>query len=255
VENVLITGAAGVIGRVLLEGLRDEYRLAAVDRRRVRGVSARRLDLRWRWGAERALRGVDAVVDLAAAANLSTSWATVRRKNIPTTMNVLEAARRAGVKRVVLASSNHVTGLYELDEPYASIVKGEYDGLDPSSIRRIETGDPIRPDSPYALGKALAEAAGRYYAERFGMSVICLRIGTVNVQDRPLSPRAFATLLSHDDLVRLVRCCLCAPLELGFGVFYGVSNNAWRFWDLTDAERRIGYRPRDDAERHRRSAV
>lgn len=250
-EKVLITGAAGVIGGVLVEGLRDEYLIAAVDRRRVRSISARRLDLRWRPGVDRAVRGVDAVVDLAALSSLSTSWRAIRRNNIPMTMNVLEAARKAGVRRVVIASSNHVTGLYELDEPYASIVRGEYDGLDPANVRRITTLDPIRPDAPYALGKVLAEAAGRYYSERHGMSVICLRIGTVNHQNRPLSPRAFATLLTHADLVRLVRCCLRAPLELGFAVVYGVSANRWRFWDLADAEERIGYRPEDDAEMFR----
>lgn len=194
------------------------------------------------------MKGVDAVVDLAALARIDTSLDDVRRQNLVACTNVLDAARSAGVRRVILASSNHVTGLYEQDEPYASIVAGDVAALDPAGIRRITTRDPVRPDSPYALGKVFAEAAARYYAERFGLSAACLRIGTVNGEDRPLSQRACATFLTHADLARLVRCCLEAPDELRYGVYYGVSANTWRFWDLDNAATEIGYAPQDDAE-------
>ena len=81
--------------------------------------------------------------------------------------------------------------------------------------------------------------------------MLCLRIGTVNRDDRPANARQFATLLTHRDLVQLVRRCLQAPEELAFGVYYGVSANTWRFWDLEDAARELGYVPEDDAERWR----
>jgi uronate dehydrogenase len=63
-----------------------------------------------------------------------------------------------------------------------------------------------------------------------------------------LVARQFATLLSHDDMARLARCCIEAPLDLTFGIFYGVSANTWRIWDVDDARRAIGYEPQDDAE-------
>ena len=79
----------------------------------------------------------------------------------------------------------------------------------------------------------------------------CVRIGTVNAADRPSRPRHFATLLTHADLVRLVRAAIEAPEDLRYGVFYGVSNNTWRFWDLDAARESLGYVPEDDAERWR----
>ena len=78
----------------------------------------------------------------------------------------------------------------------------------------------------------LGEAAARYYAEEHGLSVLCLRIGTLNRADRPSAARHFATLLTHADMVSLVRCCIEAPPDLTFGVFYGVSANRWRIWDV-----------------------
>ena len=169
-------------------------------------------------------------------------------------MNALEAARLAGVRRVVFASSNHVTGMVERDEPYASILAGAYDGLDPSSLLRVGVDDPVRPDGPYGIGKALGEAAARYYAEEYGLSVICLRIGTVNQANRPTNARHFSTLLTHRDLVELVRCCLEAPESLRFAVFYGVSGNTWRIWDIENARETIGFEPRDNAESWREAS-
>ena len=72
--------------------------------------------------------------------------------------------------------------MYELDQPYASIVAGAYDGLDPASVPLIGTDWPIRPDSPYGVGKAFSEAAARYYSDQYGISCICLRIGTVRAR-------------------------------------------------------------------------
>jgi nucleoside-diphosphate-sugar epimerase len=248
--RLAITGAAGLIGQVLVGALGERYAIQAIDRRR-RRATWRRADLSKPRAAAAALRGADLVVDLAANPSPTLSWEGARRNNIPTTFNVLEAARIAGVRRVVYASSNHVTGKYEEDEPYASIAAGRYDGLDPAQIRRITPLDPVRPDGPYGLSKAFGEAAGRYFADEHGLSVLCLRIGTVNRTDRPTTPRQFATLLTHRDLVELVRCCLEAPEELRFGVYYGVSANTWRFWDIGSAEAELGYESRDNAERWR----
>jgi nucleoside-diphosphate-sugar epimerase len=197
---------------------------------------------------QRACEGQDVVIDLAARAAVRTPWPDVYENNIPATLNALEAAKVAGCKRLIFASSNHVVGMYERDEPYASIVAGRYDGLDPERIPLITADSPVRPDSFYGLGKALGEDAGRYYAEEFGLSVFCLRIGSVTRPGTPTDVRCFATLLTHDDLERLVRACLEAPAETTYGVFYGVSANTWRFWDVDGARELVGYEPRDNAE-------
>ena len=248
--HVLVTGAAGTIGQIVIRALGDEYVVHGLDLRAGAGVEWVR-DMAKARRVEPAVAGMTAVIDLAADASVSASWKSVRQNNIPATVNVLEAARKAGVQRVIFASSNHVVGMYERDEPYASVIAGSYDGLDPTELPRLRTDVPIRPDGPYGVGKAFGEAAARYYAETHGLSVICLRIGTVNAANRPTNQRQFATLLTHRDLIHLIRCCVAAPASLRFGIFYGVSANTWRFWDIDDAREAIGYRPQDDAERWR----
>jgi uronate dehydrogenase len=164
------------------------------------------------------------------------------------TWNVLEAAVAGRVRRVVLASSNHVVGGYEHDQPYRSIITGERDGLDPRSVPVLSADVPVRPDGAYAAGKVMDEAAARFFADDRGLSVLALRIGTVRPGDRPESARHLATLLTHRDLVHLVECCIDAPDDLRFGAFYGVSANTWRIWDIETARVALGYAPRDDAE-------
>lgn len=246
--RVVITGALGLIGGILSKGIGDEWDVAGVDARKSRGEGIGRADMTKLSAAERSFSGADHVIDLAASPSPTISWAEAYGNNMRAALNALEAARRAGVRRVVYASSNHVTGMYEHDEPYASIVAGRYDGLDPARTPLISRSHTARPDGPYGVSKAFGESAGRYYAEEFGLSVICLRIGTVNAEGRPKNPRELATLLTHRDLIHLVECCLRAGDEIGFAVFYGVSDNTWRFWEIADAEREIGYRPRDNAE-------
>lgn len=248
--RVLILGAAGVVGTVLWEGLAAQHSLRGVDSRRDRQRGIERGDVRRLRSINAAFEGIDAVVDLATSPSVELPWEDTH-VDMRGRINVLEAARANGIRRYVFASSNHVTGLYELDQPYASIVAGEYDGLDPHSIPLITPDWPIRPDSAYGVGKAFGEAAARFYAERHDLSCICLRIGTVRADDRPTTPRQFATLLSHADLVRLIESCLAASTELRYGIYYGVSANTWRFWDLANARDELGFEPADDAERLR----
>jgi nucleoside-diphosphate-sugar epimerase len=251
VETVLITGAGGLVGGVLRRGLAGRYEIRGIDRARRGDRDVSRVDVRHGRRLRRALQGVDAVVHLAAVAAADADWPTVVSNNLRGTVNVLEAAQAAGVRRLVYASSNHVTGLYEREQPYAAIVAGKYEGLRPDAIPRIGSDWPVRPDGPYGVDKVFGEAAARYYSDAFGLQAICLRIGSVLAADSPSQPRHFATLLTHADLVRLVGCALEAPPSVRFGVFYGVSANTWRFWDIEAAREAIGYEARDDAERFR----
>jgi len=173
-----------------------------------------------------AVAGVRAVVHLAANASMRTPWPVVRDVNIDGTYNVFESARLAGVKKIVFASTNHVTGMYERDG---------------QSVRPEMM---IRPDSLYGVSKAFGEALGRYYVDEYGMSVICLRIGSF--QPVPRNPRMLSTWLSPRDCAQLVWRGI--ERDVPFGVFYGISGNTRRYWDISNAQSVLGYAPEDDAE-------
>lgn len=251
--NILITGVSGLIGNMLARQLPTlgGYTVSGIDIAAPEGVDLAAFTTADCYDYDAiapSFRGVDGVVHLAANAPVDTPWHDVLRNNITATHNVYEAARAAGVKRLVFASSNHAVGNFELDQPYASIVRGDYSMVndDPSDIPLVDRAVPVRPDSDYGVSKVFGEATGRYYSEHHGLEVACLRIGTVNRQDAPGNIRSLATWLSHRDLAQLVHLCLTRPLR--FEVFYGVSNNRWRFWDISHARDLIGYDPQDDAE-------
>ena len=139
-----------------------------------------------------------------------------------------EAARRQGVRRIVFASSNHVTGCY----PQAQTIGPLY---------------PPRPDGNYGLSKLFGEGLASRYWHRFGIESVCLRIGTAT--PAPPDRRALATWISLRDLQRLLAAALTAP-GVGFVVAYGMSANSRAFWDTREAWARLGYEPLDDAEDH-----
>ena len=156
------------------------------------------------------------------------SWERIRRMNIEGCYNVFEAARLAGVKRVIFASSNHAVGFHRRD-------------------RMIDDRVAPRPDSRYGVSKVCGEALGRLYADKYGLSVACLRIGSFRPDDRPTVPRHLYTWISHRDTVQLVQRAIDHQ-DYHFVVAYGVSNNARNRWDNANA-RMLGYCPEDDAER------
>ncbi len=172
---------------------------------------------------------VDAVVHLGGQSKEAPAE-EVLRVNAFGTYNLLEAARAEGVGRVVLASSTHAAGFHVRDDDTYP------DGM-PADL-------PPRPDTLYGWSKASIEVLARLYADRFGMDVICVRIGLWF----PVPPqtRGLATWLSPDDGARLVEACLSAESP-GFRIVWGVSRNTRRWWSLAEGEA-IGYVPKDDAE-------
>jgi len=239
--QLLITGCSGLIGRILWNGLSEEFELYGLDRT-ADGPPPRifQADLAQPEQIERVFQHMSApryIVHLAGASAVNATWDDIWLNNIGGTRNMYEAARLAGAQRIVFASSNHVTGAYEGRPPRLHRK---------SRPKKITVHDPIRPDGFYGFSKAAGEALARTYFEVYGLESICLRIGSVNTEDDPrIDPRFESTWLSHRDLLGLVRASLSA--SVGFGIYYGVSNNAKRFWDLSNARRELGYRPADNA--------
>ena len=237
-KRVLITGAGGSIGTELAERLNDRYTLRLQYRRTIPPdppvedrVTA---DITRFEQLVPAMRAVDAVVHLAGEPDPRAPWEKVHEANIIGTYNVFEAARQAGVGKIVFASTNHVMGMYDRDRQWP-----------------VYAGQPVRPDSLYGVSKAFGEALGRYYADEHGVSVVCLRIGWVLPEPRDEIGRWM--WLSPRDCAQVVWRAIEA--DLGFGIFYAVSANGGRHWDIADTMERLGYRPEDDAERYFVDAV
>ena len=249
-KRILITGAAGRIAQMVREALQNDHDLSGIDLRPAEGIAdclvANATDID---AIRPAFHNRDIVIDFANNPSGNLTWDEAYGNNILATFNSMRAAQEAGVQRYIYTSSNRATEEYQRDEPYASICKGEYEGLDPANLPLIDSSMPVRPNGPYGIGKAAAEAAGRYLSDKFGISVICLRLGTMGRDDAgPRDQRQFATLLTPRDLKHLYQCVVAAPDDLKFAIFYGVSNNKWKFWDISDAERLVGYRPQDNME-------
>jgi NAD(P)-dependent dehydrogenase (short-subunit alcohol dehydrogenase family) len=234
VPTILITGAAGRIGTMLRSRLAapgrvlrllDVAPLASPPGPGEEAVTASVTDLA---AMTAACAGAGAVIHLGGIPT-EDAWAPILEVNINGAYTVFEAARRAGVPRVVLASSNHAVGFAPR-----------------SSFPVPDDAAPL-PDTYYGVSKAAGEALAGLYALRYGIEAICVRI--LSCFDRPASPRMLATWLSPDDAGRLFEACLTAPAP-GFRVIYGVSANTRGGWVSLDGARALGYEPLDDAERH-----
>jgi uronate dehydrogenase len=230
VKRVLITGAAGAIGKVLRAAYHGKYQLLLSDiaplGEAAPGEELVSADLTDFAACERMMQGVDCVVHLGGVA-VEDAWEKILPANIVGCYNVFEAARRAGVKRVIFASSNHAIGFHRRE-------------------RFIDNTVQPRPDTRYGVSKVFGEALGRLYADKHGLSVACLRIGTFRNPDRPDNARQLLTWISHRDMVQLVERCIDHP-DYHFAVVYGVSNNLRNRWDNTNAKF-LGYKPVDDSE-------
>ena len=228
-RRLLLTGAAGNLGRALRSGLKAHCGVLRLSDIADLGTAAAGEELmpaplEQADAVDALLDGVDAVVHLGGV-SVEGPFEPILQANIVGTYNLYEAARKHRVRRIVFASSNHVTGFYRQDEV-------------------IDATMPMRPDGHYGLSKAFGENLAQFYFDRFGLETVSLRIGSSFPE--PKDRRMLATWLSCDDLERLVVASLTAPV-VGHSVIYGMSDNTTSWWDNTPAKH-IGYRPRDSSE-------
>lgn len=233
--RILITGATGHIGRQLSDHLEASGHevVRFGTRAETPGVIAADLSV-WQESWASVFHGVDQVIHLAACPRPDANWVEIQTLNLDLTNNVYEAAARAGVRRLIFASSNWVVAGHRFDDA------------------RLDSEVTPSPVNAYGASKLAGERLGRLYSQARGMSVICLRIG-FNQQRPGNQPGEHMSSglwgqqmwLSDRDLCAGFACAIDAPDTLDFAVLNLVSNNAGMRWDLDEAQRLIGFAPQD----------
>jgi uronate dehydrogenase len=229
-HRILLTGAAGGLGKALRTRLAADCAvlrlsdIAPLPNKLAANEEWQTVDLADRNAVLSLCAQVDAIVHLGGV-SVERPFDEILPANIVGVYNLYEAARKQGVKRVVFASSNHVTGFYKQSET-------------------IDASDPPRPDGLYGVSKAFGEDLSRFYFDRHGIETACLRIGSSFAE--PKDRRMLASWLSFDDLHRLITACLTTPV-LGHSIVFGMSNNAVTWWDNRLAKH-LGYVPQDSSD-------
>jgi nucleoside-diphosphate-sugar epimerase len=234
--RLLVTGPAGRVGPHLLPFLRDRYALRLLDLNplpfeRSNDDEFVQADIRNLPAIEQACARIHAVIHLAAIPDEADFHSLLLPINLAGVYNAFEAARRAGVPKVIFIS----TGQTVLSYP-----KGAW----------VSPDMPARPSSVYACTKLFGEALARHYSDLHGLQMIVIRLCWFQPYDSPLLRAAhpiWREWCSPRDFGQLVLKALEA--DLPFGVFFGVSNNTGRFWDIQNAAELLGYHPVDDAYR------
>jgi len=254
ITQVGITGAGGRIGSVLTANLADKYKLTLFYREHKPdssfGLKLVQADLSHEEQVKGIFDGLDAVIHLAASPSPQAPWESILTKNIIATYNVYEEAHRAGVSKIVFASTNHVQHAYIMAETAGTedLSYVERNGL-------IKLSDPPAPDSLYGVSKLFGEDLGRYYARFFGIQFVALRIGwaapeitptRVIGSDKSRKDHLRVMFLSRRDLVEAFDRAL--QVDTDYLVAYAVSDNKLCVFDLTETREKLGFNPQDNSE-------
>jgi uronate dehydrogenase len=227
-KRILLTGAAGGLGRILRERIKpwaDIVRLSDIgDMVEAReGEEIVQCDLADKAAVLALMVGVDAVLHFGGIST-ENNFEAIMQANILGTYNLYEAIHKCAVKRVIFASSNHTVGYYRTTD-------------------LVDADMPPRPDGMYGISKCFGENLSRYYYDRFGIETVCIRIGSSFPE--PLNKRMMVTYFSYDDLVELLRCSLFTP-RVGHTISFGVSNNPASWWDDRKAGH-LGFQAKDSS--------
>jgi UDP-glucose 4-epimerase len=235
-RSVLVTGAAGNIGKYFAEHSHQKYSLRIM----VHKLDERAEELR-PFGElvagelsdlarlKELCRGVDTVVHMAGDPDPGAAWSSLLESNIVGAYNMFVAAKAAGCRRVIYASSIHAVSGYPADV-------------------QVKTSEPVNPGDLYGVSKCFGEALGRYMAEQEGLSVIALRIGAFQPIEAAREEGSIGMLdafVSQRDLNQLIERCIDVE-SIKFAILHGLSDNRFKRLDISDARALVGYQPQDD---------
>ncbi|CAF0757786.1 unnamed protein product [Adineta steineri] len=237
---VLVTGAAGKIGKYFAEHAnKQKYKLRLmvhsihesekVDPLKPFGEIIKG-DLDETETLEKACKDIHTIVHLAGDPDPSGTWDSLKKSNIDGLYNIFLAAKKAGVKRMVYASSIHAISGY------------------PNDVQ-AKTNEPPNPGDLYGVTKCFGEALCRYMGEKEGVPSIAVRIGAfqehASAQNKD-SLNMMDAWLSQRDCVQLLERCIDAPEDLKFAIVHGLSRNTFNRMEIESTRQLLGYDPQDN---------
>lgn len=252
IKKVGVTGAAGNIGQTLRAGLDDRYELTLFDANPIDQEAddwpCVVIDLADCNAVKGRFNGLDAIIHLAADADPAAPWEKVLQHNILPTAYVFQEAARAGLRKIVLASTNHVQHGYSQKETIDNLDAPYYENHGLVSLK-----DPTHPDSLYAVSKLFGENLGKYYSGQFDIQFVGLRIGWTTPDNDPSKVMGTkhesymrAVFLSHQDCAEAFTRAL--EVDAKYVVAYAVSNNERGVFDLKETGELLGFYPKDNVE-------
>jgi uronate dehydrogenase len=223
--RILVTGAAGRVGRIVAAGLKERHQIRGFDREPMPDLTDTIIgnvsDLD---ALLLATKDMDAVIHLGSFGG-EREWELMLETNYDGTFKVFEAARQNNVRRVAFASRAGLLSSY------------------PKDLTRTMDLQPL-PRSTYDISKVFGESMGYMFAHRYDMEVVCVRIGNFSAdRDQPEHPHH----LSHGDAVRVFEQAVTHP-GVRYEVVFGVSDSNWPMYDMDHGRRTIGYYPQDFAD-------
>jgi NAD+ dependent glucose-6-phosphate dehydrogenase len=258
-RSILITGVYGLVGSCLYRRLIEnpDYEVYGLDRSNQKSERVHEdevavvpdshlylNDLSDINGLQQAFEDKNTIIHMAGDPNADASWESVLKNNIEATYNVFEAAKQAGVRRVIIASTIQVSfGYFYNREPYKSIWAGNYEVV-PDCLTKIKTSDPVWPINLYGSSKVFGESLARMVSSTTNMSCLCIRLGGVHSMDN-VPPAVAPNACTQNDMTRIIDCCIRAPDTIRFEIIYGLSKTDYQWVDLTNAEKTVNYRPQD----------
>ena len=248
-SKILVTGMSGLIGGLAGRKFAESNEVTALGRSKVEGFPTTVVDIGD--GIDDilpALEGVETVIHMAGSRG-DVPAETHIKANVTGVYNLFEACRIAGVKRIVAASTGAVIAGYEKDDPFKSLVHDpDFDMPSPRPI--ITVDDPVRPRNMYSVSKMFTENLARMYTEQHDISIICIRIGKVEINDVPLNARNASVWCSHRDILQMIDKAVNAPDDLKYAVVFACSDNPTRYRDIEHAKNVLGFVPQDSAADH-----
>ena len=247
IKKVLITGAAGLCGSVLYDGLiKKGYKIICCDKKITPSNAAKKIkikvsdkikkiDLKNFESLIKITKGIDAAIHFGGIPRHTPKediYSKILENNISGTYNLFEACRINRVKRIIFASSAHVIGFH-------------------NRKNRIDEKCTLRPDSHYAVSKCFGEALASLYSDKYDIKTMSIRIGSV--LPKPTDERFLSTWISFRDLVHLVDIGLKSS-KLHCSVVYGISKNKRSWWKNNSAYK-LGYKPKDSAEKYLKDSI